>query len=57
MRWPLVATGNWGCGAFGGYVPVKAVVAFSDVILLLRLRMTEGDTSLRLFAMSSARLA
>jgi hypothetical protein len=25
-RWPLVATGNWGCGAFGGYVPVKAVV-------------------------------
>ena len=27
LRWPIVATGNWGCGAFGGYVPVKAVVA------------------------------
>lgn len=23
---PDVATGNWGCGAFGGFVPIKAIV-------------------------------
>ena len=24
-HWPTIATGNWGCGAFGGYTPLKAL--------------------------------
>eukprot|EP00931_Biecheleriopsis_adriatica_P095530 TRINITY_DN69126_c0_g1_i1.p1 TRINITY_DN69126_c0_g1~~TRINITY_DN69126_c0_g1_i1.p1 ORF type:complete len:458 (+),score=122.28 TRINITY_DN69126_c0_g1_i1:52-1425(+) len=25
-QWNIIATGNWGCGAFGGSIPVKALV-------------------------------
>ncbi|CAE7672377.1 Parg, partial [Symbiodinium pilosum] len=25
-RWPVIATGNWGCGAFGGCVELKAIL-------------------------------
>lgn len=39
--WPVIATGNWGCGAFGGSIPLKAVLQW--------LAASEGGRSLRYF--------
>ena len=30
QRYPFIATGNWGCGAFQGYAPLKALVQWAS---------------------------
>jgi len=39
--WPLIATGNWGCGAFGGSAPLKAVLQW--------IAASEGGRRIRYF--------
>jgi len=39
--WPIVATGNWGCGVFGGAVRLKAVLQW--------LAASEGGRQMRYF--------
>jgi len=29
-HFPIVATGNWGCGAFGGFAPLKALIQWAS---------------------------
>lgn len=43
--WPIIATGNWGCGVFGGSIPVKAVLQW--------LAASQGRRALRYFPFDS----
>eukprot|EP00441_Pelagodinium_beii_P015462 CAMPEP_0197661264 /NCGR_PEP_ID=MMETSP1338-20131121/51350_1 /TAXON_ID=43686 ORGANISM="Pelagodinium beii, Strain RCC1491" /NCGR_SAMPLE_ID=MMETSP1338 /ASSEMBLY_ACC=CAM_ASM_000754 /LENGTH=451 /DNA_ID=CAMNT_0043238785 /DNA_START=19 /DNA_END=1374 /DNA_ORIENTATION=- len=40
-QWPVIATGNWGCGVFGGSIQLKAVLQW--------LAASEGGRRLRYF--------
>mmetsp|Transcript_116755 Transcript_116755/g.212379 ORF Transcript_116755/g.212379 Transcript_116755/m.212379 type:complete len:343 (+) Transcript_116755:2-1030(+) len=43
--WPIIATGNWGCGAFGGSIPLKAVLQW--------LAASQGGRTMRYFPFDS----